>query len=243
MNCLEFKRLALADPSSSQASFVEHGEHCAQCLRYVTELRQMDADLAASLAVEMPAELGAKLKLAQGMSLATKAGSGWSAVRYAVAATLLIAIVAVGFMVSTQRHQATVGQDYQQLLSAVVEHLNEEPMTPVWEAARANRTVNTLLASYDQGLRVKQLDNLQYSQICPMGKYRGLHATLETESGQITFAYIKGDSVGELFDTGYQGYLTRVKPIRGGNLVIISRTQRALDQADAELEKALYWDI
>jgi len=76
-----------------------------------------------------------------------------------------------------------------------------------------------------------------------MGKYRGLHATLETDSGQVTFAYIKGESVGELFDAGYEGYVSRVKPVRGGNLIIMSRTNKGLQQADSQLEEAMYWDI
>ena len=76
-----------------------------------------------------------------------------------------------------------------------------------------------------------------------MGQYKGLHATLETADGQVTFAYIKGDAVGELLDVGYQGYVSRIKPVRGGNLIIVSRTNKALQEADSQLEEAMYWDI
>ena len=108
---------------------------------------------------------------------------------------------------------------------------------------RANSSANTLLASYDPAMKLKFLSNLQFSKICPMGKYKGLHASLETADGQVTFAYIKGDSVGQLLDAGYQGYVSRVKPVRGGNLIIISRTNKSLEEADSQLEKAMYWDI
>ena len=76
-----------------------------------------------------------------------------------------------------------------------------------------------------------------------MGKYRGIHATLDTPDGQVTFAYIKGDSLGQLLDTSYEGMSTRVKPVRGGNLIILSRSNSGLQQADAQLQEAMYWEI
>jgi len=65
MNCLEFKRLALSDPNSQETSFIEHSKSCPDCLKYVTEIRQMDAGLSASLDADVPIELVAKLKLNQ----------------------------------------------------------------------------------------------------------------------------------------------------------------------------------
>jgi len=107
----------------------------------------------------------------------------------------------------------------------------------------ANSRANILLSSYDGEMKLKYLKNLQFSRICPMGKYKGLHASLETHDGQVTFAYIKGDSIGDVLDAGYEGYVSRVKPVKGGNLVIISRTARSLEKADKELQEAMYWEI
>ncbi len=243
MNCLEFKRLALSDPSSSEVSFVEHSDTCPDCLKYVGEVRQLDADLAESLNVEVPTDLKARLKLATEMQEESEQRSSIS--RYAIAASVAIALFVGGFMVSNQfgPQPGEIGKDYQKLLAAVVEHVNEQPMTPVWGNARAERTVNTLMASYDPSLSFNEIENLQFGRICPMGKYRGLHATLESANGQTTFAYIKGEPVGEMLDHSYEGYVARVKPVRGGNLVIVSRTQQSVDQAEVELQKAMVWDI
>jgi hypothetical protein len=242
MNCLEFKRLALSDPNHEDVSFTKHSGECVNCLKYVGELRQMDNDLADSLDVAMPAELIARLQLNQEL---VNEGETRSLInRYAIAASVAVALFVGGFMLSNQVGlNSEVGEDYQQLLAGVVEHMNEQPITPVWDNGQANIAANTLLSSYDDGLKLKQMDNLQFARICPMGQYKGLHATLETKDGQITFAYIKGESLGNLLDATYDGYLTRVKPVRGGNLLIISRTQKSLDQADRELEEAMYWDI
>lgn len=241
MNCFEFKKLALSDPNCKDVSFVEHSQNCPDCLKYVGSVRQMDADLSGSLDVAMPSDLMAKLQL--NTELVVQESVERPMRRYAIAASVVVALFVAAFIAGNQFGSERVGADYQALLAGVVEHMNEEPMTPVWDSARANRNTNALLASYDSKLKLKYLDNLQFSMICPMGQYKGLHANLETADGQVSFAYIKGDSVGELFDTGYEGYVTRVKPVQGGNLVIISRTKRALDQADNQLENAMYWDI
>jgi hypothetical protein len=243
MNCLDFKRLALSEPNSGEVSFIKHSKNCPDCLRYVASVQKMDAELSSSLNVEMPKDLVARLQLTQEMQ--EEAVSGSRSVRgYAIAASFAVALFVAGFMVSNQFGASSdIGRDYQALLSGVVEHMNEHPITPVWDPARANRSANALLASYDNGLRFKPMDNLQFSKICTMGIYRGLHASLETADGQVTFAYIKGDSVDGLFDAGYEGYVSRVKPVRGGNLVIMSRTKKSLDQADNQLENAMHWDI
>lgn len=253
MNCLEFKRLALSDPATDEVSFIAHSEQCPDCLKYVADVRKMDSDLAMSLAVEMPDSLMARLQLAHEMEHADEQpeyghiakSTTVKSNRFAIAASFILAVIAGGFFFTQQWQPSSseLHSDYQQLLASVVEHLDEQPMTPVWQATKANETVQTLLASYDGSVRFKNLENLQFGRICPMGNYRGLHATLETENGQTTFAYIKGEPIGELLDTAYQGYITRVKPVRGGNLVIISRSQRAVDQADADLTQAMVWDI
>jgi hypothetical protein len=242
MKCLEFKTLVLSTPNSEDLSFIAHSKDCPDCLKYVAEVRKMDADLSNSLDVAIPSDLVARLLLKQAMSEEPEGKSYMP--RYAIAASVAIALFVGGFMFSNQfALNDQVGDDYQSLLSGVVEHMGEQAVTPVWQADRANNTVNTLLASYDTKVRFKYMENLQFGRICPMGEYRGLHASLETDNGQITFAFIKGDSLGDLIDAGYEGYVTRIKPISGGNLIIISRNHKSLEQAESQLDEAIYWDI
>ncbi len=251
MNCLEFKRLALSDPNSRNNDFVTHSADCPDCLKYVGGVRQMDSDLASSLDTDVPSDLIARLQLNQELVEEAQEASGNNIItlqapvkRYAIAASFALALFVAGFMASNQfGSNNDIAQDYQALLSGVVEHMNEQSITPVWDVDRANKTANTLLASYDGKMQLKHLSNLQFSRVCPMGQYKGLHASLETPNGQVTFAYIKGESVGELLDVSYEGYLSRVKPVRGGNLIIISRTNKALQEADSQLEEAMYWSI
>jgi len=237
MNCLEFKRLALSEPHGKETSFVAHHESCPDCLKYLGEIKKMDADIAQSLEVQVPSDLMARLQEMQ-----EDVAPARSSRRYAIAASFAMALFVAGFMLSNRIGvNNQVDEDYQVLLAGVMEHINKTPFTPVWDTNRANSTVNTLLASYDGDMQMKHLDNLQFSRICPMGRYKGLHASIDTPDGQVTFAYIKGDPIGELHDSSYDGYMSRVKPVRGGNLIILSHNKKALDRADSQLEKAIYW--
>lgn len=244
MNCLDFKRLALSDPNSSEPSFVLHSKECPDCLKYVGGLRKMDADLSNSIDAPVPPSLMARIELNQIMEEEAKEKRHNGFRRYAIAASFAAALFVSGFFASNYIGPSnSISQDYQALLAGVVEHMNEQPMTPVWDAERANESANTHLANYDGEMRLKFLENLQFSRICPMGRYRGLHATLETPSGIVTFAYIKGDNVEDVLDASYEGYVARVKPLRGGNLIIMGLSNKALQVADKQLEEAIYWDI
>jgi hypothetical protein len=202
----------------------------------------MDADLAQSLQVDVPSDLMAKLQLNQVMQNDNR--NARSLKYYAIAASLAIGLFVAGFMASSQLGlKRQIEEDYQTLLVNVVEHLDEQPVTPVWEATQANETVNALLANYGSGMKLKFMENLQFGRICPMGRYKGLHASLETEDGQVTFAYIKGEHVDQIQDVTYEGYRSRIKPVRGGSMIILSRTKKGVEQADQQLQNAMYWDI
>lgn len=242
MNCLEFQRIALSDPNNREDSFLAHRTGCADCQKYLSSVRKMDADLDASLRVEMPPEFAARLQLQQVMQ--DHSESRFSIRRYAMVASFALLLFVAGFIASGQFGVGnSIDEDYQTLLAGVIEHVHQQPMTPMLDRQRANRNAKSLLASYDPRMQIKPLDNLQFSKICTMGIYRGLHASLETPDGSVIFAYIKGTPVSDVLDAGYEGYTSRVKPLPGGNLIIMSRTQKSLEQAHAQLEDALYWQI
>ena len=97
--------------------------------------------------------------------------------------------------------------------------------------------------NYDGEMQIEYIEKLQFARVCPLGDHHGLHASIETENGQATFVYIKGASVSEPLDVAYEGYVTRVTPVKGGTLIVLSRTNKSMQEADSELKEAMYWDI
>ncbi len=252
MECLEFKRLALSDPNSKDISFVEHSETCPCCIKYVEGVREMDANLADSINVEVPSNLMAKLELSQLIVHEKQIISnvGW----YSKVAGFAIIMFVSGFLLkgflSTEQGPVTYSsldglhQASEEMVVNVIDHIEKEPMLPIWDAGLSNQTMKTLLASYDPSIKINEMENLLFIKVCEITHdYNGLHATLETSYGQASFAYIKGRPVGEVRDATYKGYMTRIKPIRNGSLIIMSQHMGAMEEAEVELESAIYWDI
>lgn len=252
MNCLEFKRLALSDPNNQAVSFVTHAESCPDCLKYVSSILEMDSKLESSLDVKMPHDIKAKLELNQ--LLTAKKSNPNEFITYAKVASIAAVMFVSGFFVNKQLSISTddgfyaaegvVTEMADDMIVKLINHLDSEPVKPIWNAEQANFMTKNLMANFEPKLKFNNLARLQYSEICPLDKkYRALHANLETDHGQITFAYIKGYPVAEIRDASYKGQLTRIKPVRNGSLVIISQNMYAMEEADGELEEAIYWDI
>lgn len=258
MNCLEFKRLALADPRSDDTSFIEHSEGCPDCLEYVGDIRIMDSQLENSLDVQMPKSLSARLELNQVLESDKRPllFSNYFSNNYAKAACIAAVLFASAFLlqgafVQDQKQLAPVAVDNtlnvsQGIIAKVVDHVEAAPVLPMWNSELANRNMQSLLAMYDPSAKSKEIAGLHFIKICPVSiddSRKIMHANLETDHGQITFAYIKGDSVNQASDNSYKGYMTRIRPMRGGNLLLIGKSMYAMEEADKELESAIYWDL
>lgn len=237
MNCLDFRRLCLSEPNSSQANYLQHNRECAECSDYAKSVRVLDQNIKTSLDIFMPEEFKAKLKLRQTIESETQ--TRHSRIRYAIAASLVIAMIASVLMFQ----KVDTRQDYNSLLAGIVEHLNDTPDSLNWVWADAQQQIKLQLASYDENANIAEIKGLRFSRICPMGQYRGLHAMLETEQGLVTFAYIKGDKFEASDLLNYGGYVSKVVPMGNGNLIIVSETQQALPEAENNIVAALSWDI
>ena len=273
MNCLEFKRLALSDPKSKDHSFIKHAGDCPDCLNYVQGIKEMDNQLAESVNIGVPEDLLAKLELGALLESEASNDNNklfyYAKVAGFAAILFVSGFLLNGQLSKNESSQSVVAQGHvdhsyitdnvqagtsfvnaqsadspHEYVMQMVNHMELIPINPIWESDKANKAMKVLMASYDQSVSVKTLPNLQFIKICPMTPVtRAIHANLETDHGQVTFAYFKGNSVGELSDTSYKGYLTRIKPVHGGSLLIISRNMDSMEIADRELEAAIYWDI
>jgi len=239
----EFKRLALADPYCQEANFLAKEQSCAQCAEFLASVKAMDSGISKSVDVGVPADLLARLKLRQEIENQNTVRS--STQRYfAIAASFMVAVLVAGLMyINFVPSQQQVAQDYVTLIQGVAEHLEEKEVTPVWDSGYANKEVRVRLASYDPSVRFGDLSGLRFGRICPMGIYRGLHANIEVDGDLVTFAYIKGDPIDVLKDMAYQSRFARVKPVKGGNLVILSQHSDSLDKADDMISQSLKWQI
>lgn len=236
-NSLEFKRLCLSDPNTAYKKYMECGDECPECSDYIRGILVLDENIRTSLNTAVPEDFKAKLKLRQVMETETQTRK--NRFYYAVAASVMVAVIASVFMFQ----RINVQQDYDTLLAGIIEHMHEsnEPLS-LASYALQNR-IKTQLASYDSDVSVGNIKGLRLSNICPMGQYRGIHAVVETDKGMVSFAYIKGEKLkaSDLID--YGGYYSKVVPMGNGNLIIVSESKQALPEVEQNLVASLKWDI
>jgi hypothetical protein len=100
MNCLEFRRLALADPYDPALD--AQAESCAKCAKFRNELIEMDSSIEKALNVEVPDDLAAGILLNQSLKESNDTRT-W--VRYSMAASFAAALVLGGYLLnSSQTH-------------------------------------------------------------------------------------------------------------------------------------------
>lgn len=251
IDCLEFRRLSLIEPNSQASDFLRHTEDCPSCLRFVQSVQEMDQSLQSSTHVVASDALKARLKLAQGIRQRPRESQPQWLRPAALAAALAVVALGVGTVISLQQLPSepmlasTIADQSTQaeMFSGVLHHVGHHPEQAAWEAQNANAIVNTLLADYDQRLRFNFLENLTFGEICPMGDYIGLHATLETSNGPVTIAYFKGYMLDRAEDFTQSNYVARVKPVSGGSMVIMGESLDKVNLAERQLDAVMVWKI
>ena len=98
MNCLEFRRLALADPYDPALN--AQAESCAKCAKFRNELIEKDSSIEKALNVEVPDDLAAGILLNQALKESNDIRT-W--VRYSMAASFAAALVLSGYLLNSSQ--------------------------------------------------------------------------------------------------------------------------------------------
>src|SRR5262245_45460784 len=119
MNCLEFRRLAGADPARLDAATLAHRDGCAACAEYHRSLLAMDETIRRALQVPVPAAPTA----VHSRPVAAPRHQRWLALAASVVAGVL-----VGALLWTSGPRASLARE-------VVTHIREEPQSLTSTAA------------------------------------------------------------------------------------------------------------
>jgi len=231
MECFEFRKIALSNPYTEDKDFISHRNQCPDCEAQLNSILALDEKLAAAISVSVPSDLKPKLKLRHAIAKEQRQHHVFK--RYAIAASAFLAI-AVGVL-GYQNHQ--LNEAYLALYNDAMEHVENDSyaLTSVQPTAQIRMKMH--LASY-AGMHVGELEGLRYSQICPIGDKKAWHAVMETPSGLVTVIYIKNSDVPSK-SLVKQGKHSRVVNKGAADILFISDTPEAIDQAEKKVSQAL----
>lgn len=178
MNCLDFRREALAQPLRLAIVARQHADECSECRAFLERQRSLDADLFDAMRVPAPDGLADRVLVAQGIRRRPRAW-GW-----ALAASIVLAAGLVAFVAPELAGRALAGE--------AIAHVKEEPQSFTIAQMHAPETLSTELAV--QGVRLARALEVTYAQLCPMGEVRARHLVVSTDAGPVTLLLLPDDA-------------------------------------------------
>lgn len=188
MNCIEFRRLILAEPRARSEEQQAHVAQCEACAGFMKEIESLDSRIEEAILVPVPESLDERVLLRR--KIRAPAMRTW-----ALAASLVAALgLGIYFYRSPggveERIQAATSLDTNHLAARAIGHvLNDEPQmlkdNPGFDPAVMQAAFTRL------GFNVPaEATTVRYFGPCPMMRDMAEHVVLQTPFGQVTLILV-----------------------------------------------------
>jgi hypothetical protein len=218
MNCLEFRRAALADPRRLAAEAAAHGESCAACKEFLARTLELEMQLAAALRIPVPEDLSVRL-LPWGRARRPR----WLAL-----AASLLAAMAIALALGWPRSDAVA-------LAGIDFVVFDEAQS----IADAKPTDMHVLASVASSMSVSlpdQLGEIHYVCVYPFAAGAAHHLLVKSPLGKVTVLLIPGRPVSARAGAAAHGLRAAVLPAAAGSIVIIGESARSIGRVETLLK-------
>jgi hypothetical protein len=236
MNCMEFRRAALANPLHPGHEALKHEADCPDCTHFYQALRAQEEVLYEAMNVPVPDGLADRILLRQ--------SRGWRErflprfVIPALAASIALAI-GLGFGLGRDRLQHDLAAE--SLAAGIAAHVLKEPQAlaseqnlPVPMLAKAvSRSGGELLSAFGQ---------VSYVQRCPLpGGGTGEHLVFNMPQGKVTLILMPTKTVASAIRLFKDGLNVSVLPAGDGSLALIAETDEQIREAEQWAMNGLRW--
>ncbi|MBI2320095.1 MAG: DUF3379 family protein [Betaproteobacteria bacterium] len=232
MNCIEFRRMILAEPRVRSSEQQAHAARCEACAGFMKEIERLESRLEEAILVPVPESLAERVLLRRKPRWPAKFAA------FALAASIALAI-GLGFLVYNERQTgneqviagATLGSE-NAAVAAISYVLDYEP-----QLLRANQTGDPAVMR-DALLRLairlpEDQVRARYLGKCPVPGGDGEHVVLETPVGRVTLILVPNRSLGTRVVVDYRNRVAVSSPARNGSYILVAdslQTVRQLEQ-------------
>jgi hypothetical protein len=228
MDCLQFRRIAGANPQQLDAAAQSHAEACPGCAEHLRQLRALDVRILAALEVPVPAP---------GVAVASPAApvARLDRRRWLALAASIVGGVLVGTLL-------WVGGPRNSLALDLIEHLGHEPEAlVVTQRPEDERVLGTVLERGGIRLRPEIGTVVSYANTCVFRGRRVPHLVVQTDSGPVTVMVLRHErpSGPERFDE--QGIAGRIVHAGPGSIAVLGSAQADIGQVTAAVLAAVEW--
>jgi hypothetical protein len=227
MNCLEFRRLKLAEPKRMADDARAHASECPACLAFARGVDESEAALERALAVSVPEGLADRVLLRQGGPRRASRRA------YALAASLVLAVTALVFVATRETDSANHAR-------IAIEHVLEEPesLTSFYNADPER--LSAIVREFGGTLR-EPLGRVRYIKLCPVEQGSGWHIVFEVPQGLATLILVPDRPIGAAATASLGRFTARVEPVRGGYYALVTDSAGSASEVSKLLKQRIDW--
>ncbi len=216
MDCLEFRRLALADPRRPGREAAVHAERCPRCKEFLFRTLAEETPLAAALQVPVPAELNERLL--ERRAARRRCMAGW-----ALAACVLVVLAGAGLLGMTRPDPVAM---------ASIEFVVYEEAQAVAEARPMDASALARVAR-EMGLALPpQLGTIRYICVYRLAGKAAHHLLVSTPFGKLTVLLVPEEPLAARAAATAHGLEAAVVPAAKGFVAIVGASPSAVARAE-----------
>jgi hypothetical protein len=233
MNCLEFRRHCLADPTSQKAEFVAHRRDCPRCAEFATGITQFDRKITEALRVDVPDHLASRIVLRQSI-YREQQQQRHRRRTYAMVASLVAAVGLTTAIVLMNR-----GPSLDQRVLAHIE-LERELLSTREKVSRAK--LLSVLKSVGAELK-GDLANVQHASLCPLSEHGGAHLVFDGRKGPVIVLLLPKEFVAAPTAIQREKMAGLVLPTTNGSMALVSEHGESLQEIAQRMRGAVTWRL
>lgn len=219
MNCLEFRRAALADPGRIGEQASRHAEGCRGCREFLARTQDEETLLARALLVAVPEGLHARI-----LRRTAAAAVQWRWRWLALAATVILG-VAVALATEWSRDD--------ELALAGIEFVVFEEAQSITDAAGPADWSALVRVAREMGISLPgQLGEMHYICVYPFAAGAAHHLLVKTPLGKVTLLLVPNRVPGSRAAGAAHGLNAAVLPASKGIVLVIGGSKRSVQRAE-----------
>lgn len=231
MNCMEFRRMLLTDPCSTDAAFVEHRGSCRDCADAVARSAHFESRLRGAVNVDVPENLASRILLRQSFEAQPERPWWRSRTVYAMAAGMLLALGVVVLGYQSYHEQKRLGEEF-------VELVNGAPYTLTATGPVSGSEISSALEP--TGLDLEgSIGDVTFAGRCLVRDKLSGHIVVKGETARVTVFLMTDQLVQRRTTIRTANYSGIVLPQGPGTIAIVSAPGEALDDVEARVRSAL----
>jgi len=227
VDCLEFRRLAGADPQHPEAAVLEHAAGCPRCAGYLRQTQELDRHIHAALSVPVPPSVA-------GRATGAAPVPGLDRRRWYALAASIVAGVMVGTLLWVGGPRNSLAQD-------VLAHMDHEPEALVVTTTPADDAVLGRVLERG-GIRLRpEVGTVSYANSC---RFRGRtvpHLVVQTDGGPVTVMVLRKERLDAPVRFAEQGFSGTIVPAGPGSIAVIGTGDADLEQITERVLAAVDW--